>query len=224
MQSGQNLGFAGGVNCALRSMLRLDYDAFIILNNDTVLPPDLIRNFLNGAQGRALDLASPVIYRYPEQHMLWSQGNYYNAWTGTLGTGSIPGSIYYLPGCCLFVQRRVFERVGLFDEAFFMYGEDVEFCHRAARSGFRIGIVPEARMYHKTGAASVQNSFFYEFQINRGHLLLARKLFGSAPAQLSALCIKLPVLFLRACLRTVRFQNGNALQGYASAVADFMRT
>ena len=222
--SGQNLGFAGGVNFALRRMLPLGFEAVVILNNDTVPPPDLIEKLVKGAEARALDLASPVIYRYPDQSILWSRGNYYNAWTGTLSTGrisGIPGSIFYLPGCCLLVRSKVFEATGLFDEAFFMYGEDVEFCHRAARSGFRIGIIPEARIYHKTGAASGQNSLFYEFQINRGHLLLARKLFTSKGARLLALCIKTPVLFLRACLRTVRFQNGNALRGYAAALQGF---
>lgn len=218
VQTGENLGFAGGVNFGLRSMLPLGFDGFVILNNDTVLPPDLMQNLIKGAEDRALDLASPVIYRYPDQHILWSQGNYYNAWTGILGAGRIPGSIFYLPGCCLLVRRRVFESIGLFDQAFFMYGEDVEFCHRAAQGGFRIGTVPEALIYHKTGAASVQNSLFYEMQVNRGHLLLARKLFGYEPAQLAALCIKQPVLFLRACVRTIRFKNWNALRGYLSAL------
>jgi len=225
MPTGQNLGFAGGVNFALRSMLPLGFDGFVILNNDTVLPPDLMERLRKGADDLALDVASPVIYRYPDQGVLWSSGSYYNAWTGILSTGripGIPGSIFYLPGCCLFVRRRVFETVGLFDEAFFMYGEDVEFCHRAARGRFRIGIIPEARIYHKTGAASVQNSLFYEAQVNKGHLLLARKLFRSAGAQLAALCLKIPVLFLRACLRTARFKNGNALRGYVSAVRELL--
>jgi GT2 family glycosyltransferase len=224
ISSGQNRGFAGGVNFGLRRMLPLDFEAFIILNNDTVPPPDLTEKILRGVDAASLDVASPVIYRYPDQHILWSSGNYYNAWTGTLSTGRNPGilgSIFYLPGCCLFVQRRVFESAGLFDEAFFMYGEDVEFCHRAVQGGFRIGIVPDALIYHKTGASSVQNSFFYEYQINRGHLLLARKLFESKGAWLLCLFVKLPVLFLRACLRTVRFKNGNAIRGYAAALQGF---
>jgi len=225
ISSGQNLGFAGGVNLGLKRMLPLGFEMVVILNNDTVPPPDLIEKLLKGADD--LDLASPVIYRYPDQNVLWSRGNYYNAWTGTLSTGKIsgiPGSIFYLPGCCLLVRSKVFEAIGLFDDSFFMYGEDVEFCHRSAQAGFCIGIVPDALIYHKTGAASVQNSPFYELNINRGHLLLAQKLFRTQPAQLFALCIKLPMLFLRACLRTLRFQNWNALRGYALAIADFFKT
>ena len=221
ISSGQNLGFAGGVNFGLRRMLPLEFDGFVILNNDTVPPPDLMEKILHGADAAGLDLASPVIYRYPEQNVLWSRGNYYNVWTGMMSEGTapgMPGSLFYLPGCCLLVRSKVFEAIGLFDDSFFMYGEDVEFCHRAARSGFRIGIVPDAVIYHKTGAASVQNSPFYELHINRGHLLLSKKLFASTSAQIVSLFIKICVLFMRGCARTLRFKNGNALRGYAAAV------
>ena len=222
--SGRNLGFAGGVNFALRRMLPLGFDGFVILNNDTVPPPDLMEKLLKGSDDLALDLSSPVIYRYPDQNVLWSRGNHYNVWTGMMSartTPGMPGSLFYLPGCCLLVRSKVFEAIGLFDDSFFMYGEDVEFCHRAAYGGFHIGIVPDAVIYHKTGAASVQNSPFYELHINRGHMLLSRKLFRSKGVWLLCLCVKLPVLFLRACLRTVRFKNGNALRGYAAALQGF---
>lgn len=218
--AGSNLGFAGGVNLALERMLPLGFEGFVLLNNDTVLPPGAIGRLVAGTEKTGLDIASPVINCYPYTGRLWSRGTYYNRWTGLLSEGKtvLPGAVYYLPGCCLLVRRRVFETAGLLDTAFFMYGEDVEFCHRAARSGFRAGIVPEAVIFHKTGAASVHNSLFYELQVNRGHLLLARRLAGSPGAGLAALCLKTLVLFLRAGFRTARFGNGNALRGYVAAL------
>ena len=222
--AGRNLGFAGGVNFALERMLPLGFEGFILLNNDTVLPPGAIGRLIAGAEKAGLEIASPVINCYPEQNRLWSRGNYYNRWTGLLSAEkhAAAGGVFYLPGCCLFVRRRVFETVGLLDTAFFMYGEDVEFCRRAARAGFHIVIAPDAVIYHKTVAASVKNSLFYEIHVNRGHLLLARKLFGSAGGRLSALCLKAFVLFLRACIRTARFKNGNAMRGYAAAVRELI--
>jgi len=223
VSTGRNLGFAGGVNFALRQMLPLGFNAFLLINNDTVVPDDLIEKLRRGAGTAALDIASPVIYRYPEKDRLWSRGNYYNVWSGLITDNPLPlpGNFFYLPGCCLLVKKSVFEAIGFFNEDFFMYGEDVEFCHRAVTRGFRIGIVPEACLYHKTGAAAGQNSLFYETAVNRGHLLLARKLLHSSGAQGVALSIKLLVLFLRAIVRTGRFSNGNALQGYASALRSF---
>jgi GT2 family glycosyltransferase len=222
--AGRNLGFAAGVNFALGRLLPLGFDGFILLNNDTVLPPDALGRLAAGAETAGLDIASPVINHYPDRHRLWSDGNYYHSWTGLLSAGkpALPGGVFYLPGCCLLVRRRVFEDAGLLDAAFFMYGEDVEFCHRAAGAGFRLGIVPDAVIYHKTGAASVQNSLFYEAQVNRGHLLLARRLFKSEGGRHTALCLKIFMLFLRACLRTARFRNSNALRGYAAALWDFL--
>jgi len=219
----KNLGFAGGVNFALRHMLPQGFAAFLLMNNDTVVPVDLIGKLTRGADAAAFDIASPVIYRYPEKDSLWSKGNYYNIWSGLITNSPLPlpGNVFYLPGCCLLVRTRVFETIGLFNEEFFMYGEDVAFCHRAAAAGFRIGVVSDACLYHKTGASAIQNSLFYETCVNRAHLLLSNMLHNTAIARRISLSIKLLVLLLRAIVRTVRFANGNSLRGYGSALRGF---
>jgi hypothetical protein len=220
VRSGQNLGFAGGVNFALRRMMPLGFEAFLIINNDTVPPPDLVQKLCRGADAAGFDIASPVIYRYPEKDRLWSRGNYYNVWTGfiTHNPLALPGNFFYVPGCCLLIKKDIFETIGFFNEVFFMYGEDVEFCHRAVTRGFRIGIVPEACLYHKAGGAAVQNSVFYEQQINKAHLLLAQALFSKKPSQRLSFCLKIIFLFLRTCKRTVGFCNFNAFRGHGAAL------
>jgi N-acetylglucosaminyl-diphospho-decaprenol L-rhamnosyltransferase len=165
-------------------------------------------------------LASPVIYHHPEQDKLWSRGNYYNSWTGLLTEKPIsllPGDFFYLPGCCLLIRTRVFEAIGLFDEDFFMYGEDTEFCFRAFQKGFKAGIVPEAKIYHKTGSSAVHNSFFYEQHINRSHFLLGHKLFLNVYARLFVQTLKTILLGMRAIMRTLRYKNLNAFKGYLQA-------
>ncbi len=218
--SDRNLGFAGGVNFVLKKAFPEGFDAYLILNNDTVLPPDLLKKLIPGAKFLSLDLAAPVIYNYPEQSRIWSKGSYYNAWTGLINHWPhiLPGNFYCLTGCCLLIQRKVFETTGFFDETFFMYGEDVEFCHRAVRQGFRMGVVPDAVIYHKTGASSVQNSFFYEYHLNRAHFLLCKKLFQAPASQILSLCFKIKVLGIRAFIRTIRFGNTTAIKGYLAAL------
>jgi GT2 family glycosyltransferase len=133
----------------------------------------------------------------------------------------LPGNFYYLTGCCLLIRRKVFESIGLFDEDFFMYGEDVEFCHRAVSNKYCLGIVPNAVIYHKTGSSSVQNSLFYEYHINRAHFLLSGKLSGSTRLmKIFTMLLKLFFLGLRAFVRTCRFRNLNALRGYAKALTE----
>ncbi len=212
-----NLGFSGGVNYILRQMLPRQFDAFLIVNNDILTPPNLIENLIKGMRAESLDLGAPLIYHYPEKHLLWSQGNFYNLISGIVRNSPIPclpRNLFYLTGCCLFVRKRVFDTVGFFDESFFMYGEDVEFCYRAKNNGFRIGVVKEAQIYHRVNASSQNNSLFYEYHINRGHFLLSRKLSRSNVERVAFLSTKFLVMGIRALVRTIRYRNLNALRGY----------
>ena len=220
ISSKKNLGFAGGVNYALKQTIPDKFDAFLIMNNDTLPPSDLIEKLIKGTESFSLDLASPVIYNHPEQEKLWSKGNYYNIWTGLLTArpnSLLPGDFFYLTGCCLLIRTKVFETMGLFDKDFFMYGEDMEFCFRAVQNGFKTGIVPDAKIYHKTGSSAVHNSFFYEHHINRSHFLLGNKLCLSFKACLFSQGLKTVLLAMRAILRTLRYKNLNALKGYLHA-------
>ncbi len=216
----QNLGFSAGITLAVNSVIGSLFDAFLIVNNDTLAPPNLIENLIKGVQTESLDLASPLIYHYPEKHLLWSQGNFYNPIFGIVRNSPIfclPRNVFYLTGCCLFVRKKVFDTVGLFDESFFMYGEDVEFCYRANKNGFRIGVVKDAQIYHRVNTSSQNNSFFYEYHINRGHFILSKKLSHSRYEYIALFPIKLMMLGIRALVRTIRYRNLNALTGYFMA-------
>ena len=130
----------------------------------------------------------------------------------------LPGNCFYLTGCCLYVHRSVFETIGLLDEDFFIYGEDVAFCHRASLKGFCLGVVEETRLYHKTGSSSVHHSFFYEYQVNRAHFLLAQKLLKEGVAREIATCSKIFFLSIRALIRSIRYRNFDAIKGYIKAI------
>lgn len=220
----QNLGFSGGVNLAVNSAIDAHLDAFLLLNNDTVVPPNTVKHLTNGMITHAFDLAAPIIYCYPEKHKIWGRGYYYNRLGGLItqrNTSFIPGTLFYLSGCCLLIRRQVFQHVGLLDPAFFMYGEDIEFCYRAVRSGFRIGIVDDAHIYHKANVSSKLNSLFYEYHINRCHLLLCSKLSKNKLEERLSLVIKLFTLSVRALLRTFKFRNNHAISGYRRAILEF---
>ena len=221
--SKHNMGFAGGVNFVLREMLQHQFDAYLLLNNDTLAPDGLVENLVAGIKHSSLDIAAPHIYGYPMKDILWSKGNYYNNITGLITPKPIPiipRTYYYLTGCCLMVKREVFEKTGLFDESFFMYGEDVEFCHRAEKNGFCIGIVKDALLYHRVNASSQNNSLFYEYHINRGHLILSKKLSHSGSEHMALLPMKLMMLGIRAFVRTMRYRNLNAMKGLFLATKD----
>ena len=222
---GKNLGFAGGVNFALSWLGLAAFDACLILNNDTLVPPGTVSLLEQGLLEGDFGLVAPAIYNYPETDSVWSNGNAYHRFTGLISHHPLrmPGNLYYLTGCCLLIRRVVFERIGLLDESFFMYGEDVEYCYRAARHGLKYGVVPEAKIFHKGSGSSQNNSLFYEYHLNRAHLLLCERLARtSAEARLCGLS-KMAVISLRAFWRVFRYGNLNSLRGFRKSVAEFLR-
>ncbi len=220
IQTEKNLGFAAGVNHALRKILPCDFDVYIILNSDIIITSNSIETMLKGMAENRIDIASPLINRYPDQSQLWSRGNFYNSWTGLITKRRLPlpGNSFYVTGCCMAVRKTVFEDAGLLDEDFFMYGEDVEFCSRAKQQGFQIGVIPEALIYHKVGSSSIPNSPFYELHISRGHLLLCNKLIQGPVQQKISLGIKFIMLTVRALIRAVRHNNFIAVKGMILAI------
>jgi len=227
LEPSQNLGFSGGVNLAINYVIDSSFDAFLLLNNDTLVPPNTIKHLANGLMDKGFDLAAPIIYCYPKQHKIWAKGYYYNRFAGLITQRKIsfiPGTIFYLSGCCVLICRTVFEDIGLLDTSFFMYGEDVEFCFRALQHGFRIGIVDKAYIYHKGNVSSQFNSLFYEYHINRCHFLLCHKLYKNKMEQRLSFLIKTFSLAMRAFLRSYKYKNLNAFLGYKQAILESANT
>jgi hypothetical protein len=84
---------------------------------------------------------------------VWGGGRV-SEWTGVARPVSEPGErLDYVAGTCMLIRRRVLEQIGLFDEAFFFYYEDADFCRRARQAGWRLSVAPEARVGHAGGAS-----------------------------------------------------------------------
>lgn len=225
MRTDKNLGFSRGVNSILKSIGGDPGRFFLLVNNDTVIPEGTLTLLRDTLISREWAFAAPVIQCYPEVSKLWSKGSYYNKFLGLISTTPVkflPGNHYYVTGCCLLIRGEVFRQIGLFDESFFVYGEDIEFCFRASQSGLRFGTAPEVRIFHKASRSSVMNSPFYEYHMNRAHLLLCDRLASNGYELTLSLLIKMANLLVRALLRFTRFHNDNALRAYGRVVGEFL--
>ena len=157
----KNLGFAKGVNLGLKKALKnKKTDYFLILNNDTILPSDALSKLV---QNNA-DIVSPVLkFKNAKGEWIYDYGGKINWWTGRTthiekkATGNrqqaTDSEIDYVSGCCMMVKRKVLETVGLFDERFYFYFEDVDFCLRTVKNGFKIGVDKDVVVYHKLGSS-----------------------------------------------------------------------
>lgn len=90
-------------------------------------------------------------------------------------------------GCFMLVRREVIERVGGMDGAFFMYGEEAEWCHRIRRGGWRVRYFPGARILHYGGASASQDPATMKVAMARSQILFLRKTRGRVVAYLANL-------------------------------------
>jgi len=157
----ENRGFSAAVNVGILSS---SAPYVFLLNNDTELPPDCIRNLMLAAgENAAFDFFSPKMLNFHEHEQLDGAGDgFLRGGAGyRLGTMERDSSRYNQAGpvfgaCAgaVLYRRTVFARIGLFDEDFFAYLEDVDLNLRMCRAGLRGYYVPEAVVYHIGSATS----------------------------------------------------------------------
>ena len=82
LEAPQNLGFAGGVNIAVSMELDSGFDAFLLINNDTLVPPGTIKKMSKSIEDKDYDVAAPLIYCYPEKNKIRAKAHYYNRYIG----------------------------------------------------------------------------------------------------------------------------------------------
>ncbi len=155
-----NLGFAGGMNAGMRYALTQGADFLFVANNDVILAPDTITLLVRAALACDSALTGPAIYHTAQPERIWSAGAWRNpltlelatAWPG--GPAGEPIAVDYACAGAVLISRACLEQIGLFDERFFMYYEDNDYCLRARAAGLRIYIVPGASAWHKVAASS----------------------------------------------------------------------
>lgn len=150
----ENLGFSRGMNLGIRHMQEKgNFDAFWLLNNDATILPDTLEQLkaaLRSNGSRAL--YSPVIYHDPKKRPWFAGGRIdffrMRAEHQRVVFREDAYETGFLTGCALFIPREVIASIGLLDERYFLYYEDVEYSLRAFRRSLKLLVVPTARAYH----------------------------------------------------------------------------
>ena len=175
LQTGANLGYAGGNNAGLTYALEQGAGVLGVLNNDTVVTGEALRALGAHVTQHPGDVVSPDIRYDPDVGESWFRGgrlDLRSAWPHHL-TGEaqarLPRDAPYvseiLTGCCLVATRQVWKVVGLFDERFFLIFEDSDWSRRAARHA-RLVVLPTVTIRHKvsrsfTGEAGTLATYYY---------------------------------------------------------------
>lgn len=195
-----NIGFSGGHNMAIRYAFETKADYILILNNDTYVDKNFLGELLRIAEkDDEIGILCPKIYfapgfefhkeKYAEKDrgsVLWYAGgkmDWNNVVGHHLGVDEVDngqfdkmGETAYATGCCAMLKRSVLEKVGLFDEKYFLYYEDNDLSMRVKKEGFKIIYVPKSVIFHKNaGSAGGSGSKLQDYYITRNRLLFGMR-------------------------------------------------
>lgn len=230
IQTGSNLGYAGGNNIGIKySLQQGDCDYVWLLNNDTIVKPDTLSNMLKHSQ-KLLDLGVKntcgslvCFYDQPETIQALGGGSY-NRWTG-IGKDSfgryesidqdfdhelIASKLNYISGCSWLIPRPYLDDVGYIEEQYFLYYEELDWTIRGLGQ-YELAYAPDAIVYHKEGSAigsrglKTGPSIKSDFYMARSRKRFMQKFY---PLRMP---IVLFTLLLQACNRLRRKQPRNAV-------------
>ncbi len=206
IHNGANLGFAGGENVGIRYALRdQECQFFWMLNNDTVVAPGALAALLRCMQERKdMGLCGSLNLSYTHPNEVQSEGgNLYSRWTGRVRTrprrlvGDLTSAIVkfdYINGASMLASRNFLEQVGLMDESYFLYFEELDWAMRA-KGRFGLGYTRDSVIFHKEGATigssanRRRRSLVSERYLTRSRVLFTRRFFPWAlPTVLAAIC------------------------------------
>lgn len=159
----QNLGFAAGCNIGLKKALAENYAYALLINNDAFPEPDMLGLLVTAAQPD-IGLLSPKILYEAEPSRIWFGGGKQHKRLLEMRArqqGVLDGEewtrnreVDYLVGTCLLVNLTAVNHIGLLDENYFMYYEDLDWSIRWRRAGYRLLLVGNARLYHRVAVSS----------------------------------------------------------------------
>lgn len=206
----ENLGFSRGVNRAISTIEEeASFEYYFLINNDALATGGLINKLRAEFDAdKNLSVVSPAI-----KHRNINQGYlYYQPVTGLMFGNHILGAFGYLSGCCMLIKRSDFS-AGIFDEDFFMYGEDVELSWRLKEQGKKIKLCGDVSVVHEGSVSSKRCSLFYEYHTLRGHFLLSGKVskLGYRPL---AHTVKPVVMMFRMFIRVIRCRSIAPLEAF----------
>ncbi|MCO5184159.1 MAG: glycosyltransferase family 2 protein [Anaerolineae bacterium] len=157
-----NVGFAAGSNHGLRYAIEQGYTYALLLNNDAFPSADMLDQLLAETSDDTA-LLTPVIYYEAQPNRIWYGGARRHKHTldlrdrlqNQIDSGQITThDVDYVLGTCVLVNLAAVAKVGLLDERYFMYFEDLDWSLRFQSAGYRLRLVASAKLYHRVAVST----------------------------------------------------------------------
>jgi hypothetical protein len=184
----ENLGFCKPNNLGMDDAFARGAEFVLLLNNDTTVAPDCVEQMLAAmTNDPKAAVVCPKIYFADPADALWYAGADFSIWSSRSqhagwrqtdrGQHDSARFITQATGCAMLVRSSAIKDVGLLDERFWAYVEDVDWSIRFLRKGYRLRYEPKARVWHYDGGTSVAggSQFRRQYLSTRNLLLLCRE-------------------------------------------------
>ncbi|MFC1919366.1 glycosyltransferase family 2 protein [Chloroflexota bacterium] len=190
-----NYGLGIAINAGMKYAIEsLNADYLLLLNNDVVVDPEFIGEMVKVAeQDTEVGLAGAKTYFYDEPERIQLVWGSLNLWKGqaigrprTLigktmtkeydrGQYDEVRDIDWVNGCCFLVKADAVRQIGMLDEGYFVCWEEIDYCLRMQRAGFKVVYVPKAKVWHKGNRSTAKTSGFIQYYNARNRFRFMRK-------------------------------------------------
>lgn len=165
IETGANLGYAGGNNIGITMALAHGAEFIWLLNNDTSVDPAALKELVGVLRTRlqAGIAGSKILYSSQPDVLWFAGGEVSSCWGYARHRGLNKPDIdqynsiepcEFATGCSLLIRSSVVRQIGLIPEQYFLYWEDVDWNTRAAKAGWEVLYVPSSRVWHKVSNSS----------------------------------------------------------------------
>lgn len=224
IQSGGNLGFAGGNNVGIRIALERGAQYLWLLNNDTIVDPAALSALVEPAEyDSRVGIVGSKIFYFNTPRRLWFAGGFLKFWKIQVvirGDEEDKGQYDqimpadFITGCSLLIRADTVRDIGLLAEEYFLYWEDIDWNVRAKNKGWKILYTPHSILWHKVSASFNHTTDQQAYYYLRSKLLFYER---HAPLLLPlSLC-----LIIFGALRHIAQGRMNFARGYFSGMNDY---
>ncbi len=184
IRSEKNLGFAGGNNLGIKEAKG---DFLLFLNNDTELTENLLNTLIDEFdQNPNIGLLSPLILYYEDKNMIqyagFSNMNYLTARNKGIGNKEVNLNQYnksyetgFIHGAAMMCRRKDLQKIGLMEENYFLYYEELDWCEKFKKAGKEIWFTGKTKIYHKESISVGKDSCLKTYFLHRNRMLYIRK-------------------------------------------------
>ena len=217
IETGSNLGYAGGNNVGINYALKNGASYILIINNDTeIINPEFLDQMIDVMElNHKIGLLGPKVLNFKGQiqNTILYVPTLFNCLKTSFGLRfgakksrnySAPQQVGAVSGVCWLIRADITNEVGLLDEDYFMYAEEQDYCYRAKKAGWEIAYYPIESVLHKKGSGEEndkQRMYRQYIFVRRNLVLFLRKYFGFWQA------LVLAILFLMSNIFKVIFSK-----------------